>query len=324
MLNAFTGEHRVVFDPIQPVDGASMVCISHCHPDHFDPEILSRFDRNAAIIVPKIALPMKAGKWTAYEEYMRFERGGKDDEARLGELLGRVVSELERECRPPRRKEAEIALHRFQFLKTNWDRMNSELRSAMMEGFTGGGDLPEGNPAPDPGAYIPPKMSGIPERNPNPDLGEEIRELGFQNVHELPPWGEYSLGGIIVTHVPANFANGITEQAMYLLESPAFTLFNGADAKEEDGVLSYVGRNYGVDIAFLPITGRTFLNGTPWEYRHSMDVAGAAIAARCLDAKCVVPYRDEIDTRDNRGELKGILPQCRILDWGDRWEPDRE
>ena len=156
----------------------------------------------------------------------------------------------------------------------------------------------------------------------NPDLGAEIRRLGFREVVELPPWGEYRRGETVITRVPANLAHGFTEQAAFLVESPAFVLFDGVDSMEDPAVHSFLGRNYDIDVAFLPVTGRSFLQGTKWEYRHTMNVENAAKVASWLDARCVVPLKDDLDSEDRREEFRERLAVCRLLEPEDTWTPE--
>jgi hypothetical protein len=140
-------------------------------------------------------------------------------------------------------------------------------------------------------------------------------------VVELPPWGEFQKGRTVVTCVPANLAHGITEQTTFLVESPSFTLYDAVDAMEDPAVHARLGRHHDIDVAFLPVTGRSFLQGTPFAYQHTMDVHGAVRVAYWLDARCVVPFLDELDSVDRRPQLKNLFPECRLMEPGEVWIP---
>lgn len=313
-LVAHTPDGAFAFDPVRPVP-ADVVVVSHSHLDHFSPEVLRRFDRDVTVVVPRIAHPWKKSPSSAAYELERFRPSGDGDLERYGALLERALAELEAASRTPRGRESERQRRRVRFLKETWDGLGADLRRAWI------GSIADGGADPRLSGYVAPKQLGFVERPDNPDLAEELRTLGFRRVIELPPWGEHRRGASTLVRVPANFAHGVTEQATFLLESGAFTLFDGVDAIEDEAVHSFVGRTWSVDVAFLPVSGRRFMHASPWAYRHTMDVAGAAKVARLLDARCVIPFRDDLDDHDRRAELLRLAPRCRILEPGGTWRP---
>lgn len=308
-----TPESTIIFDPITPDLAADAVCVSHCHEDHFNPEVLSTFDRSTTIVVPRILKPRGKSSPNAVEKLVAFRPGGEADAKTYGALLSDALRELARLEGTQRGKSVAPELDRLRFLESTWETMNSDLRSAVLDSLS--------RETPGKTEYIPPKALGRKDGELNPDLGKKARSMGFTTVVELLPWEEVRIGDAVVTHVPARFAHGITEQATYMLECPAFTLFHGADALEDGPVHSYLGRNHDIDVAFLSISGREYLEGSPWQYRNTMNVDGAIQAAKWLDAKCVIPLQDSFGAADLRKEMCGRHPPCRILEPGETWTP---
>lgn len=258
-----TPEHAILIDPVV-FEPADIVCVSHAHEDHFQPAAI---DPKAIVIVPKIAGPWTRPVPSAVERLEMFQ----GDEREYGELLAQALREL-----PAR---ATHARERIALLKECWDVMNPEMRRTVIAMLR----EPVERKSPD---YLPPKHSGITDRRDNPRLARP-------GWIELAPWEAHRVGSTTITRVPANFAHGVTEQATFLVECPGLTLYDAVDAMEDEAVHSYLGRHYDIDVAFLPTSGRSFLRGTPWEYRHTMDRAAAERVATLLGAKKVEYFDDE-------------------------------
>ena len=91
-----TPESTIVFDPITPDLAADAVCVSHCHEDHFNPEVLSTFDRSTTIVVPRILKPRGKSSPNAVEKLVAFRPGGEADAKTYGALLSDALRELAR------------------------------------------------------------------------------------------------------------------------------------------------------------------------------------------------------------------------------------
>lgn len=304
-LLACGGGVRVAFDPLAPVE-ADAVCITHAHLDHFRVEALREMPRSARVVVPRIARPGRAA--SAMFRLHTF-RPGADAEARYGDLLEEAAAELEALAATPRGRAAADEIARVRALRDAWRKLNTAMRAQLLSSFR-----EEGVVAPQPE-----KRLGV-RRAYNPDLGAACRALGFRDVVELAPWEDCRAGGATVTRVPARIAHGVTEQAQYLFESPEFTLFEAGDALEDGPTHSYAGRTFEIDIAFLPVAGRTYWDGTPWAYRDTMDVDGAVDVTRWLDAKEVVPFQEE-GAPDRRAEFAARVPRARLMAPGETWLP---
>ena len=216
-------------------------------------------------------------------------------------------------------------------------------------------------------AVIVPRHFGETEDNPtldigwrNPDLAREIRELGFEEVLEIGPWGEVEIdNGIRVTSAGSHHDH--FPEMGFLVTDGQTTLYNGVDTWPGEPELRRVGAA-APDVAFLPF--RFYIPPALWtpielpDEERARAIAEtqarfrwvgplrATYAAGALGVKAVVPgsegFRDILPSRQAYGTAEGAnyhevcvgdredfvtlvrrhLPQVDVaaLAPGDRWD----
>lgn len=136
----------------------------------------------------------------------------------------------------------------------------------------------------------------------NRNLELTLTRLGFETVICLETWECFNFQTTKITRTPCHKAWTVTEQATWLLETEEMSVFCGCDMLEDEPLMSQLGEQYDIDIAFLPISGFTArLASLPVKeilpaethdqiMRDAMGVKEAVQATRWLKPKFAVGY----------------------------------
>jgi len=186
----------------------------------------------------------------------------------------------------------------------------------------------------------------------NFSLKDLLYRFGFERVTCLRTWEDFKLNDLSVTRTPCHKAWTVTEQATWLIESPEISIFCGGDMMEDEQVMKAIGKNYNLDLAFLPISGYSqrigglaFKELFPVEthnliLRDAMGVNQAVQATQWMRPRFAVGYAnggaywyhrpEESITDEGGSEFVKILeqrnPQVIGIDMkpGDTWEHKSE
>ena len=109
------------------------------------------------------------------------------------------------------------------------------------------------------------------------ELGIKAREEGVENVHTLNIGGSVTIDGVSVTLVQAFHSCGVGAPTGFVVRFPSGSFYHAGDTGIFSG-MSLIGELYKPDVALLPIGSY-----------YTMDVHQAALAAKLLRPKCVVP-----------------------------------
>jgi L-ascorbate metabolism protein UlaG (beta-lactamase superfamily) len=85
-------------------------------------------------------------------------------------------------------------------------------------------------------------------------IGKKALDAGFTNIIELDPWETYTIGALTITATPAKHA---VPEVTYMLQSPDFTVFFGADTMFIPELTEIAKRFPRIDVALLPVNGLT-------------------------------------------------------------------
>jgi len=114
-------------------------------------------------------------------------------------------------------------------------------------------------------------------------LGQEIRNMGYQDVIELGEWERSQIGSVIVTAVPAR--HRVPENG-YLLQANSVALYIAGDTRFDEQMFRHIAEFApNLDAALLPVGGIRIFGR-----RLDMSPEEAAEAFRILKPQHVIPY----------------------------------
>jgi L-ascorbate metabolism protein UlaG (beta-lactamase superfamily) len=114
-------------------------------------------------------------------------------------------------------------------------------------------------------------------------IAAAARNVGFHSVVELDPWETARIGELTVTAAPAK--HGVPENT-YVVQSPDFTIFFGADTLLIPELREVATRFPHIDLALLAVNG---LQIRPFNRQVVMNAREAAELAELLRPRVAVP-----------------------------------
>jgi L-ascorbate metabolism protein UlaG (beta-lactamase superfamily) len=148
----------------------------------------------------------------------------------------------------------------------------------------------------------------VPEAVAPPELHDRLKALGFGRVTDLGWWDTTSIGGVVVTAVPAR--HSVPENG-YVLEANDTSVYVAGDTRYFPELVDVATRFPHLDAALLTIGGERLLG-----FRREMAPDEAARAAAVLGAGRLIPVayaeRWVFPLRSyTRGPVARFITECR-------------
>jgi L-ascorbate metabolism protein UlaG (beta-lactamase superfamily) len=139
------------------------------------------------------------------------------------------------------------------------------------------------------------------------ELASKVRALGFSDVSVLAPWEKRRIGGATVTAVPG--LHDVYEVGYVLRGGDRSVYFAGDTRLHPD--LPAIAERLTPDVAILPVDGTRLTGGN----LHVMTPADAAVAAKILKVKTVIPSHAEAEFSDPIAEhiLASTVARARFV-----------